>query len=583
MLDVVVADTEVYKHYFVLVALELPNKEPVVITDRSELQEFYHKHKDGIWCFYNASYDKYIVRAALCGMDVYDLSQHIVNGGNGWEWSRHLKGYPLNCFDAKRTSDSLKVLEGYMGEDIEETSVPFDLDRELTPEEQRQVIAYCKHDVEQTYKVLQQIKPTFEAQYNLCRKFELPMSYMSKTPARLASSLLKAQRATYNDEFDVTFPSWLRIDKYGKVLQWFRNELAQAQYLRSTGSSWDVYSHQTIASIGGVQCFFAWGGLHGALPQYHAKGLIACYDVASLYPSLMINEGYFSRSLGDPKLYENMYHERLELKKAKNPLANSYKLVLNSTYGTLKDPTSDAYDPLMANNICVAGQLALLDLMEHVETKVDAQLLQCNTDSVYYLLPNEEQLEELRKVTRAWEARTKLTLEETLCTEIHQRDVNNYLLITSSGKVKGKGVLKEQSPLDYNCPIVKEAIREYFVHGTKVEDTINNCDEYIKFQIVYKRSAKFDCVIHNDCCYTDKRVFRVFADKRNRNTSLYRGKRKGDELNLTLFPNCPPSVFIDNGEVKGRKVPSNVNKSWYIDAARSELSSWFGDGLGLAD
>lgn len=583
MLDVVVVDTEVYKHYFVLVALELPNKEPVVITDRSELQEFYHKHKDGIWCFYNASYDKYIVRAALCGMDVYDLSQHIVNGGNGWEWSRHLKGYPLNCFDAKRTSDSLKVLEGYMGEDIEETSVPFDLDRELTPEEQKQVIAYCKHDVEQTYKVLQQIKPTFEAQYNLCRKFELPMSYMGKTPARLASSLLKAQRATYNDEFDVTYPSWLRIDKYGKVLQWFRNELAQAQYLRSTGSSWDVYSHQTIASIGGVQCFFAWGGLHGALPQYHAKGLIACYDVASLYPSLMINEGYFSRSLGDPKLYESMYHERLELKKAKNPLANSYKLCLNSAYGMLKDPTSDAYDPLMANNICVAGQLALLDLMEHVEAKVDAQLIQCNTDGVYYLLPNEEQLEELRKVTRAWEARTKLTLEETLCTEIHQRDVNNYLLITSSGKVKGKGVLKEQSPLDYNCPIVKEAIREYFVHGTKVEDTINNCDEYIKFQIVYKRSAKFDCVIHNDCCYTDKHVFRVFADKRNRNTSLYRGKRKGDELNLTLFPNCPPSVFIDNGEVKGRKVPSNVNKSWYIDAARSELSSWFGDGLGLAD
>ena len=583
MLDVIVADTEVFRHYFLFVALELPNKEPVVITDRGELQAFYHKHKDGIWCFYNANYDKYIVRAALCGLDVYDLSQHIVNGGNGWEWSRHLKGYPLNCFDAKRTSDSLKVLEGYMGEDIEETSVPFDLDRELTPEEQRQVIAYCKHDVEQTFKVLQQIKPTFEAQYNLCRKFELPMSYMSKTPARLASSLLKAQRATYNDEFDVTFPSWLRVDKYGEVLQWFRNELAQAQDLRGKDSSWNVYSHQTIASIGGVQCYFAWGGLHGALPQYHAKGLIACYDVASLYPSLMINEGYFSRSLGDPKLYESMYHERLELKKAKNPLANSYKLVLNSTYGTLKDPTSDAYDPLMANNICVAGQLALLDLMEHVEAKVDAQLIQCNTDGVYYLLPNEEQLEELRKVTRAWEARTKLTLEETLCTEIHQRDVNNYLLITASGKVKGKGVLKEQTPLDYNCPIVKEAIREYFVHGTKVEDTINNCDEYIKFQIVYKRSAKFDCVIHNDCCYTDKRVFRVFADKRNCNTSLYRGKRTGDELNLTLFPNCPPSVFIDNGEVKGRKVPNNVNKRWYIDAARSELSSWFGDGLGLAD
>ena len=329
MLDVVVADTEVFRHYFLFVALELPNKEPVVITDRNELQAFYHKHKAGIWCFYNANYDKYIVRAALCGLDVYDLSQHIVNGGNGWEWSRHLKGYPLNCFDAKRTNDSLKVLEGYMGEDIEETSVPFDLDRELTPEEQRQEIAYCKHDVEQTFKVLQQIKPTFEAQYNLCRKFELPMSYMGKTPACLTAEILGAKRRSFIDDFEIKIPQWLDVSKYKNVVKWFEDERAKALKNTEVGSA--IYSDNLDVTVADCPCTFAWGGVHGAVPKYHVdKGIIYCVDVASLYGSLMINEGYLSRAFSKPYLYEQIYKERLELKAKKDPMANALKLVLSA-------------------------------------------------------------------------------------------------------------------------------------------------------------------------------------------------------------------------------------------------------------
>lgn len=281
MLDVVVVDTEVYKHYFVLVALELPNKEPVVITDRSELQEFYHKHKDGIWCFYNASYDKYIVRAALCGMDVYDLSQHIVNGGNGWEWSRHLKGYPLNCFDAKRTSDSLKVLEGYMGEDIEETSVPFDLDRELTPEEQRQVIAYCKHDVEQTYKVLRYIKADFQSHLDLVRMFNLPMSSLSKTKARLSSEILKATLPVpIDDEFKIDLPDCIDVGKYKNVQEWFTEMLTAGQQVQTDAERAKLYAREYETVVAGVPHTFGWGGVHGALLRYHVQGRLVNLDVA---------------------------------------------------------------------------------------------------------------------------------------------------------------------------------------------------------------------------------------------------------------------------------------------------------------
>lgn len=39
----------------------------------------------------------------------------------------------------------------------------------------------------------------------------------------------------------------------------------------------------------------------------------------------------------------------------------------NSTYGAMKDKFNPLYDPKQANNVCVTGQLLLLDLLEHLE------------------------------------------------------------------------------------------------------------------------------------------------------------------------------------------------------------------------
>mgnify|MGYP005984719267 CR=1 FL=1 len=44
---------------------------------------------------------------------------------------------------------SLKQLEAFMGHDIRETTVPFDIDRKLTEE----VVFYCRHDVHETMEV----------------------------------------------------------------------------------------------------------------------------------------------------------------------------------------------------------------------------------------------------------------------------------------------------------------------------------------------------------------------------------------------------------------------------------------------
>ena len=57
MLDVIVADTEVFPKYFLLVAKTLVDGQTHILETREEVVAFYHQHKDAIWCFYNSGYD----------------------------------------------------------------------------------------------------------------------------------------------------------------------------------------------------------------------------------------------------------------------------------------------------------------------------------------------------------------------------------------------------------------------------------------------------------------------------------------------------------------------------------------------
>lgn len=69
--------------------------------------------------------------------------------------------------------------------------------------------------------------------------------------------------------------------------------------------------------VAGVPHIFAWGGLHGAIPKYKDEGIILCCDVASLYPSIMIEYDYISRNVKNPLKYTEIRDTRLELKRKK--------------------------------------------------------------------------------------------------------------------------------------------------------------------------------------------------------------------------------------------------------------------------
>lgn len=57
--------------------------------------------------------------------------------------------------------------------------------------------------------------------------------------------------------------------------------------------------------------------------------------------------------------------------------------------------------------------------------------------------------------------------------------------------------------INNSCVIVATALKEFFVNGTPVEDTINSCDDIFQFQIIAKAGAKYREAYHV-CLETQK-------------------------------------------------------------------------------
>ena len=277
-------DFEVFRYDWLVVLIDLnARKETVIINDPDKLKRFYEEHKGVIWAGYNSrNYDQYILKAILCGFDPKPVNDWIIAENKpGYRYSSLFREYPLINYDVMPNPPiSLKALEAFMGHSIKETSVPFDIDRPLTEAELAETVKYCRHDVEQTVEVwLRRKEDEFDAQMSLVKAFHLPISDIGRTKAQLSAKILGAVQREHNDEFEIEFPSSLRIEKYTEVLNWYKNPLNRD------------YSKTLELNVAGVPHVFAWGGLHGAIPKYHGEGWFVNVDVASYYE--IMNEADF--------------------------------------------------------------------------------------------------------------------------------------------------------------------------------------------------------------------------------------------------------------------------------------------------
>ena len=560
-------DFECFKYNWLVVFIDpYEEKYTTIVDDPEQLERFYTEHKNEILVGYNSkNYDQYILKGILCGFNPYEISDFIINKKNpGWKYSELMKKIRIYNYDvAYRSDGGLKSLEAFLGNDICESSVPFDIDRPLTPEEIRETIYYCTHDVEQTIEVFMHRKEDFETQMQLIQTFELPLSDISKTQTQLTAKILNCVYEHRNDEFDVEIVSCLRLQKYKFVLDWFMQTLAAS---KKSG----VYYPPLEVNIAGVPHVFAWAGLHGARRNYHAKGLFLHVDVTSYYPSEMLEYGFLTRNSTTPERYRSIYDTRVELKKAgKKKEQAPYKLVLNKTFGATKDKNSAAYDPKRFNDVCINGQLLALDLIEKLEVIPGFELIQSNTDGLIIKIPDtNEAFEAADDICWEWESRTGMRLGFDVITEIWQGDVNNYVFKFENGKIERKGsYVQEASPLKNNLAIVNTALVECMVNGTPIETTINACDDVKQFQMVCKVSSKYESAWYNGTKLSEK-TFRIFATNDKSCGTIYKQKKAG--ATKEKFASAPDHCLIYNKALE-KDLKLNIDKSWYIELAKQRI------------
>ena len=562
-------DFEVFKYDWLVVVMDMTAKKThVIINSPEELEALYKANIKEIWVGFNSRhYDQYILKAILCGFDPKKVNDYMITKGNpGWKFSSLFRQFPLWNYDVMLNTDvGLKSFEGFMGNDIKETSVPFNIDRKLTPEEIAETVKYCKHDVEQTVQVFLKRTEEFNTMMYFIKHFGLSMDYISKTKAQLAAEILGGNRkgADFDDEFQFPILDCLHLNKYKHIAEWYANP-----------ENHDYSKKQDKQIVAGVEHTFAWGGGHGARAKYSADGVFLIIDVTAYYPSLQKKYHFGYRVMNHPENFEfihdsNIAYKRKGDKKARQP----FKIMDNAISGQMKQKSSALYDPMSNNSICINGQLLLLDLVEHIEPY--CELIQNNTDGIIVKLKDyEHDFDVLDDVVYEWEQRTGMKMDfDTYIGTIYQKDVNNYLLIDrKTGAVKAKGgYVMKLNDLSYDLPIINKALVDYMIHGIPVRRTIMECQDLREFQLVSRISSKYTHILYGDKPIKEKCI-RVFAS----NNPADPGVKKVHAVRKTTakLTNSPEHCFIFNDDVKSVPVPDKLDRQWYIDFANKRLSDF---------
>ena len=311
------------------------------------------------------------------------------------------------------------------------------------------------------------------------------------------------------------------------------------------------------------------------------KRIIKNFDVASYYPHLMTICGYTSRNIPSPEVFENVLEQRMKAKAAGDKVtANALKLVVNTTYGAMLNQYNDLFDPLMGRSVCITGQLFLLEMAQNLYQNVeDLRIVQLNTDGVmieFY----EDQYDEVLEIVNEWQSRTGFELEEDSVSMIAQKDVNNYVEVQPNGSVKTKGgyLVRGIAPagafnINNNACIVATALKEYFVNGTPVEETINACDDIFQFQLIAKAGAKYREAYHlvDGEQVPVQKVNRVYATKDERYGKLFKVKAENDAT--AKIEMLPEHCIIDNDN---NLTIADVDKTFYIEMAKKRINDFLG-------
>jgi hypothetical protein len=444
---------------------------------------------------------------------------------------------------------SLKKVMGNYGRMILESSVPFTINRPLTPDEYESVLFYCINDVDTTIDIfMERLKSYFKPKLSLVDMLGREDAIKWNTTTISANLLLKKP-----------LPKWSGI----RVPEWMLNLVPpEVKELWLNHDKGNV----TIQEFGN-EIQFAFGGLHGAHTSIKKAKNVKLLDVTSMYPNIII----LLKVLGEQatEIYKEILNKRIAIKHIDKILSDALKLILNSVYGNLNSKYSLLYNPNALKSVVVYGQIALYELCKRISPF--CTIININTDGVAFIPHSDLYVYAYQQ----WQDEFQLQLEEKDFDQFLQKDVNNYIAVKGENLIcKGADVNRyEEDALfkNNNARILDICLVNHLVHGDDIYQTLlDNVKNPHLFQYILKAGSTYKGSFDQHGNQYNN-VNRVFASKKE-GFCLYKCRY---DNGLVRFADAPLNQFLWNQDCTDLETFEKiVDLNHYYQLVIKRLERW---------
>lgn len=523
--------------------------------------------------------------------NLFQLSQTIIKGDlekwKRWKYANNFETLDLlTMLFSQKLRVGLKEMQVTMKySNVQEYDGDFEAP--IPEEDIPKMIQYNINDVNSTEELLYRCENDIKLRLNI--EEEYGIKALNKDGVNLGMEILKTKylektHKTWNNIKDLRSPCdkialneiilpFIKFDN--PILKDLLNEMKQQVV------SPDRKGYNKHFLMDNLEYSVGVGGIHSVNKPsiFIAKEdeVISDVDVASLYPSLIIEYGFYPPHLGKEflEVYKGIKDERIEAKHNGNKLKNlTLKLSINGLSGNLQSEFSWCYSPKTVMRIRINGQLLLLMLAEKL-ISIGCQIIQANTDGLFVLRKKKDE-QKFKDVCKWWENLTRLELEEDRFERFYQFAINDYLGVIEGYKdsknpklLKKKGLFIDSVTLGKGMQpmIIPKAINANLADNIPVEETIRNCkdiNEFITYQKVDKKFA---------VQYMNKFITHINRYYVSTNGGyLYKCEVEGNKIVKFANMLTASGVTLCNDITAIKEFPKNINYKYYIKEANKILA-----------
>ena len=580
--DVIVYDIEIFPNCFHCCCKNTETKKiyKFEISERvnqlKQLVDFFYYNTDKkiMFCGYNNHhYDDVIMNYIIdfyykmeslpwwkiC-QSLYNLSSTIVKAEDGdidkfkrWKYAKYFLSMDLlTMLFSQKLRVGLKTMQSTMHyKNVYEYEGDFSMP--INKNDIDEMISYNQNDVESTEELLNRLKD--EIELRLFIEKEHGINCLSMDSVKMAETFLlekyseksgipknviKEMRSPmdYIPLKDVILPFIkYKNPKLQSVLEEMKEQVVYSKERKGYEKKFVLSNVVYSIGVGGIHTIHTPKIFRPGVDEFTGHA-----DVASMYPSLLIEYGFGPRQGGEifRELFAQLKAERLEAKHTGQKVKNAFlKIVLNSPTGKMQQEVSWMYDPFNVFRIRINGQLILLLLVDRL-LDLGCEIIQCNTDGVVYKAKKGLK-QAISDAIKEVEALTRLEFESDEYEAFYQYAINDYFGVLKGGKIEEKGMFITKTKLGKSLSpvVIPKAVINYFTTGQPVEEFIKSDRDIREFLMSQAVDKKFE-VWHGE--HRVQRINRFYASTNG--YSLFKRKYNNDAGKTYTLPQDPTVYTI---------------------------------------